>query len=532
MRSSVAVATPRYSKAHPSCKTHSKQSLSYDEVQSKLGEDLIYKLTKNLSLASYGVSLLAEVYEKELELHNRTTLKDIVESSANQMFEFCNFCCNELSSVFSLGLSKLFMSKFIPSYDKLWHNCKDYKGKKGYSEQSVTCSCTMYEVLLRNISLWDTSLQFVPLFKNLSKDDEFRKYMAVSYMKYLHFIFFNDDPKRRSVMTSHSKFTKTSADLYNASSDLCEIAIRSGYTINIFEILEDVLLKCTTFQGSFQSLVYELKVLLDYMMRPHTNSCKLLLKNNYILIIMIELLSAFEDQHNYPRPILPTMPKNDLNCSFISDSLQCEGLVNSIVRRAILQIDELDENERQAGLSKLSLYWKEAYNRNLRKDKKKDQGAQVPTNFCFHPVLERLLQHVIRGSMLETSKDSILEFISKRLEVKADILARSITERMLMQMGGINLVASLDSSEQNQVSQTYHSPVYNLFDNVILIVQTLLPLIPQEEVYELIVKSYFSFSKEISDFLLTSKPLPSENMASSLSLIEEFFKVFAVYNDR
>ena len=504
------------------CEQHSKKSLTYEEIQEKLGEEFINKFNESLKLAFYGICILAEIHEKVKDTPKKMVLRDTFGVLLDQILEFCNFCSNELTPVFLVIIGKMLTSNFLPKYSDLWHTCNDLKGRKGFVDHVQPCSCVILDVLLRHISLLDSSKEAPILFRNLLKDNEFRQIMAVAFVKYLQFIFLNDNPKRRLLNLSYSKFAKMSQELY-LGSDLCEAAIKSGYTIQIFEILEDVLLKYTCLQGSFQNLVYELKVLLEFMMRPHTNSCKLLLKNNYILIVMMELLAGFGESHIYPSPIALKMSKSDMNYSFLNDSFQCEGLVTGIFRRAILQLDELDEREREIGLHKLCLYWKETYNQKLRKDKKRD-----PRKYCFHPVLERLLQHIIRENHLEISKEYISSFIQKKIQVKEHIVAENIVQGLLKPIGALKLLAFVDPNSYDQAAMTYYSPIYNLFDNDILTLQMFLPFIPKESIYELLVKSYFSYSKEIIDFLLEARPLPKDNIEILLNLIQEFF-LFLLY---
>lgn len=102
------------------------------------------------------------------------------------------------------------------------------------------------------------------------------------------------------------------------------------------------------------------------------------------------------------------MSEDDVNFHFINDSLECEALVLSLTRRAILQLDELDMIDRKMSMMKLCTYWTETYNQQLRKEKKKKSSF-----YSFHPVLVRLLPHLILENSIEITKDKILTFINK-----------------------------------------------------------------------------------------------------------------------
>jgi len=499
------------------CKEHSKKSITFEDVKEKLGADFVDNFIQTLKITLYGICSLLEIYEKGRDQPKRFIVKETLTVLLEQCLEFCNKCSSELSSIFFVILSQIFIGKFPAEYNKFMHYCSDLKGKKGLSPTEIVCTCSIAELLIKNIAVLDSSHQLLYLFRNLSKDYEFRQFMAVTFVKYLHYIFLNDDPKRRSLTVSHARFASTSSNFYT-NNELCEIAIRSGYTIHIFEILQDTLLKCTCLQGRFNGLVTELRTLFQLMMRPYSNSSKLLLKNNYTLIVLIELLSGFQQAHYYTSPFGLKMSPEDVNYNFINDSLECEGLVISLARRAIIQLDELDERDREMSFTKLCLYWKETYDQSFRKDKKSKY-------LSFHPVLERLLPHLIRGNSLEVPREKIYMFIKNKLDSKPEVIAERVLEGLVKPLGALKLIEYLSESSSEKISRVYHDVSYNLFDNDILTIQMMSMIIPPNvNLFSLLVKNFFSFSKEIAEFILEFKVLPNEDIQKFAPLIEDFFR--------
>jgi len=236
--------------------------------------------------------------------------------------------------------------------------------------------------------------------------------------------------------------------------------------------------------------------------------------------VLIELLSGFEEAHIYKSAINIRLSEDDVNFHFINDSLECEALVLSLTRRAILQLDELDQTERQISLMKLCSYWTETYNQQLKKAQKSSSSY-----YSFHPVLVRLLPHLILENTVNFSKEKCIEFINKKVGIAPHKVAEKIVCGILKPLGAIKLIQFLSPSSASKIHRVYHDVGYNLFDNDILILQMMLPLLDKKiNVYQLIVEQYFSYNKEIREYLLEFKPLTNIVFQKFSPMIEDFFR--------
>jgi hypothetical protein len=113
--------------------------------------------------------------------------------------------------------------------------------------------------------------------------------------------------------------------------------------------------------------------------------------------------------------------------------------------------------------------------------------------------------------------------------VKPDVVSVHVIEGILKPIGAKKLIANLSANSLQKISAVYHDVTYNLFDNDILTIQMMSMILPKNvNMYEFIVRQYFSYTKEITEYLLDFKLLQADDAQTFGPLIEDFFR-FLIY---
>lgn len=229
------------------------------------------KFLKTYEEAFYNLFTLAEELAHQKNSDSNKPLNDLINSTAHGLLSSLDFCAEKTLALYLL-LCKLFTQKLSSNNRSLYIKTGNLK-KLEFAKEISNCELTYLECLFAYCRFFSNDVQkkIEELAIKLFIDYEFKQYIAQTYIKMIHYIFYLEDST-----IVQTKISGLNVQLFTAE-EFAVIAIDSPYFNDFLDLYIKLLeaFVSNTSQEQFYNIM-DFKSFFDFVLQKKLGRVKLL----------------------------------------------------------------------------------------------------------------------------------------------------------------------------------------------------------------------------------------------------------------
>jgi len=432
----------------------------------------------------------------------------------------------EANLAFIILVSYLFRTPLPKGKNMVYHNCDNFE-ELTLTNELHECKCTLLELYCRTLKFFILPIEktYTDLFTELLRDDLFKLHINETFCKYLNFLV----PKLNG--TENPKVVPPVKDLFRmgaqifGTESLCLLPIQNS-TINNFWSCLLRIIKHSFYPGdAIAQQIDEIGCLIGYSFQATSRAAgyELIHKNNYFKNVF-ELLMSYNIKFCYPKKIgIGTLPP-DIDYKLMNNIFVTSRSIEYLIEKGYKAIEFEPIEEKKNFMFLILEDW---YNSFKNTQCIIDIELSTHPDQLFYPTFERMLTLMLTSYIKPLSQQSLKNFFNEGLKLK--------TSEELIDFGqnfGKNVLNNFGAFRYLQLIHNYQAGplhyVYLFINNLmhehdIIALQMTTLVLDKIDIFEYFSKNFFTYSSEISDFLLKEEKLVEDDRIKHKFIVIEDF---------
>jgi len=525
---------PSVFEAEGFCEDHFPKEVSIEEIRKTIGSKTVKKFNEIMSASFYGLFSLFDMMisvGKMRTAQNTNHCSNLIsnihrtyEAVLGGIFDFFSVLITNVNKAFIPIIAEFLESKFPTAWNLLQHDCQELT-KTIYRIAPRPCTCKIGDLLLKNIQLvtLETQMDILDVLSSLCSYREFHRSLGLSYMKHIYFLFYQTVPGVRMAETC-SKLVELDTNVFSNNEDCAEMVKSKDILHSFLRMISETLLSFPHPHPQLSILMEKLLMILRRLIRPGTEFCRIMLKDEMIGVSLLSNWVDFNATKVYPCVIYPELKNWEIDLHFVKCTLEVQDELEAVFKRVICQLAELGEEDQEKAEKILVDCWRRLFNMRLKEE---DEGTTQKTRFV--PIFGRSANHLMRKSDMKISQERIVSFLE---QIKPGDLVRSaelLLQDTLTQVGVLRKIYFTDEMTRSFLAPAYYPAACSIIETDIVSMQMLIPYLNRGTCFKYLVENWFNYGPDIREYVLTEaveeKKLLYKN---SEVLLEDFLNLLVV----
>ena len=497
------------------CPNHQNKQIDIEALL-KLFPATIFQATQNtLKKAIYSIISLYELKQKTAHHSIEQLIKLLADLLIEELLRFCQTCYTQISGSFLFIFLKILQGQFLPTMNKVWHDCEDFTNEFSYNEiaaeKSFSCTCTLLGNLLKigkSIPL-EAQVMLQKILVESSTELKFKEFIMLEFTKYLHYLYSQDYTNDEDDEAINSRLLNMQIQLYGREEFLHKV-IDAGYHQNFIEVIRRAVHGTLEVNYELYYILSDIRSALSYFTNLKYSTAKRLVTQTDFMKDLFEILMNFQIKFAYPGAIHIGLYEHLVDYRSLNRGLMIEKVICLILESGLRVLNKnLPVDQKLTYTKSIISEW--YVNFSLARDIIAEDRRNGSVS--FHIGLERIFCAILRGSLPEENftKSASEGFLKQNLpDVDPQNLAEMILEGNFRTMGLIRYLTLVHNYNAGELWYVYYFFNNSLFEIDIVTAQLLTMLMKPENLFQDVVQSFFSYSPELVDFFVHPSNLKTQ----------------------
>ena len=481
------------------CSFHRSVELNPNEVLQNFPQAQVKKCQSVLGKAIYGVISVFEIAKKISNKYTYENILIVAWGFLDQVFQCLENGYKNISGSFIFIIASILQAQFPAPFNKFWHDCDNFTTFETQLNGLSECKCTVLGNLLRFSSLYpdDSQLSLQSLLMACMKVSKFKDFAAVEYIKYCKVMFPQAFGKKSKTFPETSKLTSVNRAFISPETTTLKMA-ESGYIIHYPQIIKGLVSKYNNMNSKIQKTLQSLEGIISAIVNPkYRSSTGRIIEKTSFMRDLLEAMTIFQKKFLYKGELSLGMDITKVKFDLINEIADSEKNITSGFENGLRYISQCPHEEKVKYIKEIIPEWIEHYNylKEYRSTEAKKDHIEISL------ALERTFCYIIQAYNKVISKENLEEFFKTFLpEVKIDVFAREILERVVKQLGLMRCLVQNDITAEEKLINGYYYPINLLFEIDVVLIQMMTLLVNPDDLFQSLTNNYFSRNKSLRNF--------------------------------
>jgi len=481
------------------CPDHQHTEVNVEEVLNKFPRDIVKKGKQVLSKAFYGAIGILEIAKTIKAGPSYQALIRFGHLFFDQILNFAETGYTDISSSLLLLLNSILQSQFQGPFNQVWHNCDNHEAlldKDIHLNEPHPCKCSIMGAVFRFVKLVEIGEQpkIQKVLMECLRDLNFKYFLSVELTKYVQFLYPQALIKDSLEYNANSKLLSMNLAI-TGSERFVRAVLESGHFLNYLTVIKNTLEIYTSVKTGLLDVTATMEDIFSWYVNPsYKEAVNGLIVNTDFIKNLMQILQSFEQKFLCP-PILFSFIEDSIDYQYMEDVMMVDKRVSEGIEYCLEYISRCPHDQKICLLRGVCQEWYKNF-KALNTDSDHSSLSLTPT-------LERVFFYLLRAYDYELSLETLQHFFKDCLpDVDSKELAKSLVRQILKILGKLRYIQNVHNPTIDKLGEGYYRFSCVFFELDISLVQALIMLIEPSEIYEIVVKNFFSYDPALSDFLM------------------------------
>ncbi len=487
------------------CPDHQHTEVNVEEVLNKFPRDIVKKCKQVLSKAFYAAIGILEIAKTIKAGPVYQALIKFGHLFFDQILNFAETGYTDISSSILLLLNSILQSQFQDPFNQVWHNCDNHEALLDKDIEPHPCKCTIMGVIFRFVKLVEVGDQpkIQKVLMECLRDLNFKSFLSVELTKYVQFLYPQALIKDSQEYNANSKLLGMNLAI-TGSERFVGTVLESGYFLNYLTVVKNTLEIYTSAKAGLLDVTATMEDIFSWYVNPsYKEAVNGLIVNTDFIKTLLEIMQFFEQKFLCP-PIAFSFIEDSIDYHCLEDVMMVDKRLSEGIEYCLEYISRCPQDQRISLLRGVCQEWYKNF-KALNTDSDHSFLSLTPT-------LERVFFYLLRAYNYDLSFETLQNFFKDCLpDVDSKELAKSLISQILKILGKLRYIQNVHDPSINKLGEGYYRFSCVFFELDISLIQALIILIEPSQIYEILVKNFFSYDPVLSDFMMnpveTSEPL-------------------------